>query len=251
MNGQWLRGRTGRVFFGLTVGGLVGAAMYQASTLTGRNLFVLAGATAGAVAVIIVQAYSRTARLTGVTLTIPQISEMHFAVTRHSQDVAWKLFVESVTRVATQRLEDGSGLLRETMTSLYGLFNVTRETLKAAEPSVRTTREPTVEHLAIAMLNNEIRPFLSRWHPELKRWEEEHSGRSETEWPRESECRADLLTMQARLRQYVLGFGRLAGFDEQSVSDILTGTLGPAFPGSTGRGAPVPQQGNRGTGTGG
>ncbi|HEX2419327.1 MAG TPA: hypothetical protein VHJ83_14595, partial [Micromonosporaceae bacterium] len=179
MNGQWLHGRAARILFGLAIGALVGAAMYQASTLNGRNLFILAGATAGAVAVIIIQAYSRTARLTGVTLTIPQISEMHFAVTRYSQDVAWRLFVESVTRVSTQRLEDGAGLLRETMTSLYGLFNVTRETLKAAEPSVRTTREPTVEHLAIAMLNNEIRPFLSRWHPELTRWEQEHGGQPE------------------------------------------------------------------------
>jgi hypothetical protein len=104
-----------------------------------------------------------------------------------------------------------------------------------------------VEHLAIAMLNNEVRPFLSYWHPELQQWEEEHGGRSEPEWPRSTECRADLLAMQARLRQYVLGFGRLAGLDEQNVSDILAGTLGPTFPGAADRGVAVPQQGNRGT----
>ncbi len=208
---------------GLLVGAAVGLAIYHGSLLSGRNLFILCGATAGGVAAIIVHGYGRTVRLTDMSISVPQLSELHFAITKDNQQVAWKLFVESATRVSVQPLDEGCGIAREALASLYGLFNTTREILKESNPSQHVSSgRPTVEHLAIAMLNTELRPFLSRWHPILSRWEASHPGGQEV-WPEDAVCRDELAAMQGRLRTYVLSFGKLAGVPD--VGQILEGAL--------------------------
>jgi hypothetical protein len=227
---QWLSNRWTRVALGLFVGAVVGFAVYGAGRLTGPGLFILAGAAGGGSAAVVMQFYGRSVRLTDISITVPQFSELHFAVTRDSQQVAWKLFVESVTRISTQPLNENIGLLREALTSLYGLFGITRDVLKQAQPSTRAGRDPTVEHLAIAMLNNELRPFLSRWHPALREWETAHPDQPEAMWPHAAECRAELASMQRHLEEYVLGFGRLAGVPNSQ--EILQGVLGVRLGGS-------------------
>jgi hypothetical protein len=142
------------VLSGLGIGAIAGLAVYAAGRLSGPGLFVLAGAVGGLAAAAVIQLYGRTVRLTDITITVPQFSELHFAVTRDSQQVAWKLFVESVTRISTQPLDPVGGLIREALTSLYSLFSTTRELLKQAQPATKIGRDPSVEHLAIAMLNS-------------------------------------------------------------------------------------------------
>lgn len=214
MVGRKWRSRRVRVALGVLVGAIVGLALFYASQLQGPGLFLLTGATAGGVGAIVVHGYSRSAQLSEVTVSVPQLSELRFVVTRDTKRVAWKLFVETITRVSTQPLDPGSGLVREAMTSLYGLFEVVRETLKQSMPSVPDGHAPTVEQLAITMLNLELRPFLSRWHPALRRWEEAHPGADEAEWPANAACRAELAQVQERVREYALGYARLAGVDD-------------------------------------
>ena len=218
----WLYSRWIRVLLGLVVGSVIGLVVYQASQLDGLALFILAGATAGGVAALVVHGYAATARLTSVTVTIPQLSEMQFVMSRDTKQVAWKLFVETVTRVSTQQMDSRSGLLREALTSLYGLFQTTRETLKTVEPS-RPGRDPTVEQLAITMLNVELRPFLSRWHTELTRWEKANPDTDETRWPANQDCREALAQTQARLREYSLGYAKLAGVTDAVARIVVTG----------------------------
>lgn len=227
MRQQWLSNRWTRITLGLLVGAVAGLATYGAGRLTGPGLYVLAGAAGGVAAAAAIQIFGRNIRLTDITLTVPQLSELHFSVTRDSQQVAWKLFVESVTRISTQPLDERSGLLREAMTSLYGLFNIVREVLKQSSPSVKTGGGPTVEHLAIAMLNNELRPFLSRWHPALLQWEKAHPDHTDSEWPQELECRTELASVQRHLKEYALGFGRLAGLP--NAQEVIDGVLGVQF----------------------
>lgn len=154
-------------------------------------------------------------------MTVPQLSELRFVVTKDTKKVAWKLFVETVTRVSTQPLADGTGLLREAMTSLYGLFQVVRDTLKETLPSPVQGRAPTVEQLAITMLNLELRPFLSRWHPELRQWEQANPGADEAGWPAGAACRRELAQVQSRIRGYAVGYARLAGVDDAAA--LITG----------------------------
>ena len=144
-------------------------------------------------------------------MTVPQVSELTFVVNNDARQVAWKLYVETVTRVSTQLLADEEGFIREALTSLYGLFATTRDTLKASRPSVPVSGRPTVEHLAVTMLNQQLRPFLSKWHPRLGQFEKTRPDGQESAWPDNAACRRELRLVQATLIDYALGFADLAG----------------------------------------
>ncbi|CAI7977314.1 conserved hypothetical protein [Frankia sp. Hr75.2] len=200
----------GRLAAGGIVGCLVGAALYWASHLRGLGLFLLVGAAAGGAAAVFLRVYGGSIDLSEVKLAIPNFSELNFVVAPDNRLVAWRIFVEMVTRVSTQPLPDDAGDLREALTSLYLLFQSVRENLREARPSPRRDAA-TVEELGVALLNLELRPFLSRWHVALKEWEDNHQGESESAWERNLECRAELRELQQRLGYYVDGFAKLAG----------------------------------------
>ncbi|GAA3925231.1 hypothetical protein Aau02nite_20540 [Amorphoplanes auranticolor] len=220
---KWYRRRFLRVLFFLALGAVAGVVVHQSTLLSGRALFAVCGGAVGLAAGLALYGHSRSVRLTEVTMSVPQFSQLRFAVTRESQHVAWKLFVELITRISTQPFSDGGGRLRSALTSLHGLLAFTRTVLKENPPSRQTGSEPTVEQLAITMLNSELRPFLTYWHRALSDWHDLHPGQPETEWPLHEQCRTELGTMQARLREYVLSFGELAGVP--NTTDIVSGTL--------------------------
>ena len=90
---------------------------------------------------------------------------------REQQTAAWELYVELVTRVALQQLPDDQGILREALDSLHSLFGETRRILRTHGP--RVGRKLTGDSLAFAsialyILNNVLRPLLTKWHPELQ-----------------------------------------------------------------------------------
>lgn len=223
----WLRSRSASIAIGLVVGAAAGLAVYQGSMLTGQGLFILCGTTAGGIAAVVIHGYTRAFQLAEVTVSVPQFSQLRFAVTEDNRHVAWRLFVETVTRVSVQPLDHGEGLIREVMDSLFAIFTRTREILAQARPSRRTGDRLTVEHLAIAMLNNELRPFLSRWHPRLRVWESGNPGSEESGWPDNRDCRADLAAMQRRLIRYAVGFGELARV--ANIDDVMHGNMGAGF----------------------
>jgi hypothetical protein len=220
-----LPGRSARLTAAALVGALVGLLAYALTQLSGRNLFLITGALAGLVAVTVLEFYNRMARLTQVKVRVPQVSELTFVVNNESRQVAWKLFVETVSRISTQPLDHETGLIREALSSLYGLFAITRETLKASRPSTPAKAGQTVEYFAIRMLNQELRPFLAKWHPRLKQFETAKPTAPESEWPDNAACRAELRQVQGNLYQYSMGFAQLAGVHD-AVS--LIGVPAPA-----------------------
>jgi hypothetical protein len=206
-----LSGRFAQVLLAVVIGAITGLILFSITEVTGRNLFAITGAIAGGATILVLQLYWRTARLTEVKITVPQVSELTFIVNNDARQAAWKFYIETVTRVSTQPLADDEGLIREALASLYGLFATTRDTLKASRPSVPVSGGQTVEHLAVTMLNHEVRPFLSKWHPRLREFENSSPGTPESAWPDCKACRRELRDVQTNLLGYALGFARLAG----------------------------------------
>jgi hypothetical protein len=202
--------RAFRVVAAAVAGGGGTTALYVLNRVGSGYAFVLVGTVLGALVALGADFYRRTARLTEVRISVPQLSELTFVVNDDTQQVAWQLFVESVTRISTQQLDDDEGLIREALTSLYGLFATTRDILRAARPTARG-EGITVEYLAVNLLNRELRPFLAKWHPRLREFENAHPDLPESAWPQAAACRSELSRVQANTREYVLGFARLAG----------------------------------------
>ncbi|PSR15738.1 hypothetical protein C8255_21540 [filamentous cyanobacterium CCP3] len=154
-------------------------------------------------------------RVKGVLVNLPfDIGEIQLETVRISRGAAWALYVEMTTRVATQQLEEGHGLLREALDSLYSLFATTRQILKEGGPDVGTSPQ-SVGGIAIQMLNQGLRPFLSKWHPQLKIWEsycpdgvsaKEH----EQNWLQESQMRQELKALGQNLEQFTNELAKIA-----------------------------------------
>ncbi|QSJ21075.1 hypothetical protein JYQ62_33030 [Nostoc sp. UHCC 0702] len=154
-----------------------------------------------------------------VSVSLPfGIGSMSWKVNTTQQKAAWSLYVELVTRIAVQPLEVDQGLVREAMNSLYSLFGTTREVLKTAGPDVGAARD-SVGGIAIAVLNNGLRPFLSKWHPLLQAWEarrpvgvspKEH----EQSWSLEATARRELEALRVGLEEYAQALATIAGVEE-------------------------------------
>jgi hypothetical protein len=220
MRMRWLYTRWFALVAGLVAGAVLGLVVYAGSQLSGAALYILCGTVGGGVTAFVYYTYTLTFRLTELKVSIPQFSDLTFAVTPSNEGVAWRLFVQAATRISVQPLEPEAGRVREALNSLYTLFQEVRGILLQARPTSRADRTQTVEHLAIAMLNKQLRPFMAKWHPRLLEWEQAHPGEPETAWPDNERCRDELQQMQVRLLEYIRGLGQLSGAREV---DVLLG----------------------------
>jgi hypothetical protein len=131
------------------------------------------------------------------------------------RNAAWSLYIELVTRIAVQFLEVDQGSLREALNSLYSLFSSTREILREAGPNVGASRN-SVGGISIAVLNNGLRPFLSKWHPLLQDWEAKRASdlspkEYEENWVDEPQLRNELLALRMDLEKYSNALAEIAG----------------------------------------
>lgn len=117
-------------------------------------------------------------------------AELEFAPTEDDQTAAWDMYVELLTRVATQKLPDESGDEATALESVYSIFPTTREILKSKG---RQATEFT--KVAIVVLNQVVRPFTAKWHKK----------KIEGAFSRENECdafRSELRVLQGQLKCY-------------------------------------------------
>jgi hypothetical protein len=161
----------------------------------------------------------RGVRVKSAEVEIPLIGKIEVETTDGHRAVGWSIFVEASTRIATQRLGEQEGLLREALSSLYSLFGFIRGELKKISPSPPPSGERvyTVESYALRMLNDGLRSMLARWHPLLDRWEK--AGKAEDEWPLATLCRNDLKVTRMKLFAYTWGLGEM--LQVHNLADML------------------------------
>lgn len=102
-----------------------------------------------------------TWNLTGLHISTPLLNA-DFAPQVADRKAAWELYVEIATRVSSEPLPPAEGVDKAALDSLYGLFGTTREVLRANGPEAGK-----VGPVAIAVLNQVLRPLLTRWHAPL------------------------------------------------------------------------------------
>jgi len=133
------------------------------------------------------------------------------------QRAAWSLYVELSTRISTVPLEEGTGILREALTSLYNVFNITRQILREAGPDIAQGSN-SLGSIAIAVLNQGLRPFLVKWHPMLKDYEEEKPANLSTvdherAWEHAYEFREELEQVRQQMLIYIDALAKIAGVE--------------------------------------
>ncbi|MEV5489463.1 hypothetical protein AB0L47_15870 [Streptomyces bobili] len=193
------------------IGAVGGIVAYSISRTGGQTLSIVVGGLVGIALVLGTEFYRRSAQLTEVQLTLPG-SVMVFTANTDMRQAALRMFFQASTRVATRPLDDGSGNLREALTSLKTLFDLYREPLESGAAPPPPAKGDSVHELVLDILNFELAPFLAKWHPRLSAWEAAHQDEAdEAAWPENADFREDLKDLQRRLRPYVIGLGNIAG----------------------------------------
>jgi hypothetical protein len=157
-------------------------------------------------------------KATKLTVGLPfNLGSLEFESDEAQQKAAWSLYVELSTRIAVQPLEEGEGVLREALSSLYNVFDITRQILRTAGPEIAQGPH-SFGAIAIDVLNKGLRPFLVKWHPMLKSYEEKRPPNTTTldherAWEHEKELRDELNKVRQQMNIYVEALAKIAGIE--------------------------------------
>jgi hypothetical protein len=128
--------------------------------------------------------------------------EMEFKPSDYDKNAAWELYIELLTRIATQHLEPEHGDEKTALESIHSLFALTREVIKRqGRHCIEFTK------IAIVILNQVIRPFTAKWHRLAV----------QDAFKDDAECqvfREELLQLQESLRKYSKMLADMAGVED-------------------------------------
>ena len=128
--------------------------------------------------------------------------EMEWVPRDEDKSAAWDLYVELLTRVATQRLVPAQGTEKAALASVYQLFPLTREIIRRnGRYCINFTK------IAVVVLNQIVRPFTTKWHGTLEGVQQITQEQAVT-------FRVELLALQAELRNYTRLLADMAGIED-------------------------------------
>lgn len=139
--------------------------------------------------------------MSSLKITTPFL-EMEWQPQEADRNAAWELYVELLTRIATQPLGSSHGDEKTALDSVFSLFAITRQVLKS------NTRDCTeFAKIAIIILNQVIRPFTAKWHK--LSLQNAFSNPSDC-----SQFREELVALQNILRKYAKMLADMAGVED-------------------------------------
>lgn len=115
---------------------------------------------------------------------------------------AWELYIELLTRITTQPLEDSHGDEQTALTSVYSIFPTTRDVIKRnGRHCVEFTK------IAVLILNQKIRPFTAKWHRLA-------SQGAFSDDAQRQKFRSELIELQGVLKLYSRMLADMAGVED-------------------------------------
>lgn len=141
--------------------------------------------------------------LTSLKLNLKYL-EMEFQPTEPDRAAAWDLYIELLTRITTQPLDENDGDEKSALNSVFGLFALVRQILKERGRGCREFLK-----ISVVVLNQIVRPFTAKWHRLSLQGAFEQPERCR-------EFRAELREVQAALRNYTKLLADLAEVEDLS-----------------------------------
>ena len=123
-------------------------------------------------------------------------------------EAAWEMYVELLTRIATQPLPNDAGMESAALESVYSLFDVTRNILRKYGRDCLGFAK-----IAVIILNQVVRPFTARWH----------RLSNENAFQDQNQCqlfREELQALQVKLRNYMGMLAEIAAVED--ISSIVS-----------------------------
>ena len=140
-------------------------------------------------------------------------NKLKLIVNETDRQIAYKIWVELSTRKIGLPIDLEHDVISEVYDSWHTFFSVTRELVKDV-PVNKFRRKETEEivRMSIGVLNDGLRPHLTKWQARFRRWYEKATEQSnfndqspqeiQQKYPKYDELQADLLTVNRRLIAY-------------------------------------------------
>ena len=139
--------------------------------------------------------------MTSLKIKAPYL-EMEWKPSEPDKNAAWQLYIEMLTRVATQDLAAIHGDEKSALESVYSLFPTTRAIIKdTGRDCIEFTK------IAVVVLNQKIRPFTAKWHKESLTGAFDDARRCK-------QFRLELAMLQKTLRTYTAMLADMAGVED-------------------------------------
>lgn len=206
------RDQAGIVGIGAIAGGTAGAVAYWLFSVSSILAWILPGALIGLIVGLawpFWRSFALRHKIDDWRLEAVEIQGLKFTTAGAQRRVAWRLFIEMATRISTQPMRDEDGDNGVALKSLCDLFQFTRRTIAEMEPTPTATGD-TVETFALDMLNMDLRPFLSKWHPAWDDFVKSAKVVSQT-WPDHKQFRKELSQLQDTTEGRARGLAQIAG----------------------------------------
>lgn len=128
--------------------------------------------------------------------------EMEWNPQDEDKAAAWDLYIELLTRITTQKLDDNHGDEKTALTSIFSIFSITRDVMKNnGRHCIEFTK------IAIIVLNQVVRPFTAKWHGLSVSGAFDDPSKCE-------EFRQELVELQRVLRLYTKMLADMAGVED-------------------------------------
>ncbi|XEO79042.1 hypothetical protein WKT22_04083 [Candidatus Lokiarchaeum ossiferum] len=133
--------------------------------------------------------------------------EMEINFIEEDKNAAWDLYVELLTRITTQPLNDNDGIEITALESIYSIFSTTRKILKKhGRKCIQFSK------IAIIVLNQVIRPFTAKWHLLSKQGTlNDNNGKLQ--------FRNELKQLQSKLSNYSKLLAEIANVEDLTIID--------------------------------
>lgn len=101
-----------------------------------------------------------------------------------SAEIAYKIWVEMSTRKIGIMYDDNNDIIEEVYNSWHNFFTLTRDIIKEVPGSSTKDSREMIE-LVIQVLNDGLRPHLTRWQGRFRKWLKENKNKYEGQTPQQ------------------------------------------------------------------
>lgn len=111
-------------------------------------------------------------------------SNIRYEIRRNYEnlEIAHRIFIELITRKAAIPIDEINDVIKEIYDSWYSLFQITRCEIKniSGESLQKSGQSEELIKMATDILNKGLRPHLTQYQAEFRKWFEEELGKSES-----------------------------------------------------------------------
>ena len=145
--------------------------------------------------------------------------KLKLKINNDDAQIAYKIWVELSTRKIGIKIDSEKDVIEEVYNSWYQFFGVTRELIKNI-PVSKMKRESTREiiELSICILNQGMRPHLTKWQAEFRKWYKQNSKNEpelspqkiQRKFPQYDELMKDLTKVNEHMVNYCESMKKIA-----------------------------------------